>query len=181
VPGSANLVPPPAARFDSAQADVGMIDSRVTLPLLTAAQLELLHATHLAHRAVSDWKCGTGSAPVGDPVHAAHLAFEASAIDAQQSHFFRMKDFDGLNDGYSAADMCRWARLQDARHERWMRAVEARDWFAARVLADTPHHLAHLCANLRDPNLLVQFAVEGVAPGSWTIQNCPAVLAGLGG
>jgi hypothetical protein len=154
--------------YDSVAASQPILQLRVRQPTLTSEQTELLHATHAAHKAVSDWRCGVGPEPAAGIVQDAHLAFEASARTTTEAHFFRMKDFSGAVDpDWAPDDVCTIARLQDAAHLRWMDAVLAGNWDLARA-ADTDHQNAHLCMNIgTSPRLTVRFTCDS------SISDCP--------
>lgn len=149
---------------------LGIIDYDHRQPLPTAYQAELVHGTHEAHVAVSDWRCGVGPAPPAGSVQAAHLALEESARTEAERHFFGLKAFRGdVDPRWSTREVCQWARLQDRDHERWMQAVLAGDWAASRK-AENDHSADHLCMNLRDPRLLIRRTDCGAA----NVGKCPA-------
>jgi len=160
--------PTPPQPYDSLTSSQPILQLRVQQPSLTSEQTELLHATHAAHQAVSDWRCGVGPEPAAGIVQDAHLAFEASARTANEAHFFRMKDFSGAVDPDCRPDqVCTIARLQDAAHERWMDAILAGNWDLARA-SDTDHQNAHLCMNIgTSSRLTVRFTCDS------SIENCP--------
>lgn len=142
------------ATIDKRFKTLGTIDYDHRQPALTSEQLRLLHATHEAHRVSSEAKCG-GPAPTGS-VQAAHVALEASARTEAEHHFFVLKAFSGIMDPrWTPAEACKWARLQDADHMRWMAAVEAGNWAASRK-AENDHQASHFCANLRDERLKIR-------------------------
>jgi hypothetical protein len=175
----ANGVPcaPPLEAYNSYRAGVGVVQSKARMPTPDAA---LLHATHAAHLAVSDWRCMVGPPPTAGIVQAAHVALEASAETEDQHHFLRLKDFEGFVDGWMAAEACRWARLQDRFHERWMVAVGRGEWGAARR-ADDDHQLAHVCMGLRDDRLLVRFSCAPDDIRDCPVLTCRQALAALAG
>lgn len=170
----------PATKVPNATQALGTIDYDTKQPPLLGAQLHLLHMTHAQHRAVSDWRCGVGPQPAPGVVAQAHLALEASARNETELHFFGLKAFSGdVDPRWSPAEECKWARLQDADHERWMRAVEAGDWAASRK-AETSHQNAHFCMNLRDERLKIRRPDCGAANASQCpVLTCGQVLAGL--
>ena len=170
----------PSAKIPPHVQALGTIVYGVTQPPLTEHQRHLLHETHRVHQAVSDWRCGVGPEQPAGAVGAAHVAFEASARNEAELHRFGLKAFSGEEDGrYSRAELCKWARLQDAKHEAWMTAVEAGDWAASRK-AETSHQVAHLCMNLRDDRLLVRMPDCGAANASaCPIETCAQILGRL--
>jgi hypothetical protein len=166
----------PVEAFDSARAMIGIVQSKTPM---TPPDAALLHATHAAHHANSDFECGVGPAPTAS-VKAAHMALEATAATEEQHHFFRMKDFSGVADPrWTAPQVCQWARLQDAAHERWMDAVMQGDWAHARQ-ADDDHQLAHICMNLDNPALEVRFSCgPSLHVSDCPVLTCQQVLATL--
>lgn len=169
----------PTETYDPKRGGLGAIQTSQAVPVPKSRQMGLLHDTMAAHQAVSDFRCGVGPAPAPGSVTAAHVAFEATATTEKQHHFFRMKAFAGYTDpGWSPADVCRWARLQDRAHERWMQAVMGGDWEHSRE-AENDHQLAHVCMNLRDPRLLVRFSCAPGRISSCPVRTCDEVLAGL--
>ena len=168
VAGSEYPILPPEEPSDSVKASQPILQLRVRQPGLTSEQKQLLHATHAAHKAVSDWRCGVGPEPAAGIVQDAHLAFEASARNDTEAHFFRMKDFSGAVDpDWTPDQVCTIARLQDAAHERWMDAILAGNWDLARA-SDTDHQNAHLCMNIgTSSRLTVRFTCDS------SIENCP--------
>jgi len=134
------------------------VDTRRLVAVPSEAQMTLLHRAHEAHGAVSSWRCGSAPRPTDGIVPAAHLAYEESAANETQAHFFAMKPFSGYVDPHWTPDeVCGWARLQDTFHARWMAAQEIGDWAGARQ-ADTDHLFAHLCMNDASPRLRVLFS-----------------------
>ena len=170
VEGALFTLSPPLEPFDADRANVGIVQSKTPMaPPATG----VLHDTHTAHSKTSDFQCGTGPAPTAS-VRDAHIALEATATTEEQHHFLRLKDFSGTPDpNWSQQDVCRWARLQDEAHERWMTAVSQGDWAHARQ-ADDDHQLAHICMNLKDPNLKVRFSC-GPTPRTLHVEDCPAL------
>ena len=149
VKGAAFTIPPKLEDENKARANDGLMTKKAVLSPLSSTQMELLHATHMAHVAVSNWRCGA-SAPAAGIVTRAHQAFEATAKNETEHHFFRMKDFAGAVDaGWSAAEVCALGRFQDDAHERWMKAVEALDLIHARA-ADNDHQMGHICMGVKD-------------------------------
>jgi len=156
-PATFEFGPIPSAT-DAARARRAPVDTRRLAATPSEAQMALLHQTHGAHGAVSDWRCGLAPRPPDGVVPAAHLAYEQSAADETQAHFFAMKPFSGYVDPHWTPDeVCGWARLQDTFHARWMAAQEIGDWAGARQ-ADTDHLFAHLCMNDASPRLRVLFS-----------------------
>ena len=176
VPGSEPPIEPEEL-YDSLTASQPILRLRERQPALTPEQMELLHATHAAHKAVSDWRCGVGPEPEPGIVQQAHRQFEASARTPNEAHFFRMKDFSGAVDpDWTPGQVCVIARLQDAAHERWMDSVMAGDWDRTRA-ADTDHQNSHLCMNIgANPRLTVRFTcASGIE--HCPIQTCPEAVA----
>jgi len=130
---------------------------------------------------VSNFRCGVGKAPPAGIVAATHASLEATASDEREHHFLSMKAFSGVVDsGWSADEVCQWARLQDRFHHEWMEFVAAGDWGHSRQ-AETDHQLAHICMGLRDPGLLVRFSCEPDRISSCPVQTCEEALASLAG
>ena len=167
VEGALFTLSPPLEPFDANRANVGIVQSKT--PMIPPAT-GVLHDTHTAHSKTSDFVCGTGPAPTAS-VRDAHMALEATATTEDQHHFLRLKDFSGTRDpDWSPQDICKWARLQDAAHERWMDAVSHGDWAHARQ-ADDDHQLAHICMNLKHADLKVRFSCST----SLHVEDCPAL------
>jgi hypothetical protein len=167
VEGALFSLSPPVEPFDANRANVGIVQSKTPM---TPPATSVLHATHTAHQQTSNFQCGTGPAPTAS-VRDAHMALEATAITEDQHHFFRLKDFSGIPDpDWSPQQVCQWARLQDAAHERWMNAVSQGDWAHARQ-ADDDHQLAHICMNLKHPDLKVRFSCGP----SLHVEDCPVL------
>jgi hypothetical protein len=135
-----------------------IVDTRRLVVPPDPTQQMLLHQTHAAHAAVSDWRCGLGPQPPDGIVRTAHLAYEQSAESETQSHFFALKPFSGVEDPrWTRDELCGWARIQDVFHQRWMAAQEIGDWAGARQ-ADTDHLFAHVCMNDATPRLRFLFS-----------------------
>lgn len=169
VKGSDVQVYMPSEPFDVKRS---MVDAVVTKKQasLTTEQMTLLHKTHEAHKAVSDWRCGVGVLPEPGAVDREHQAFEASATNITQQHFFAMKRFSGTVDSQWSKDQeCKWARLQDKAHEDWMIAVMLGDWRQSRR-SENVHQMMHQCMNLRDANYKVLLPC-----GQDNIFNCPKI------
>jgi hypothetical protein len=82
VAGAAFGVPAPLETYSSYRAAVGGVQSKTAM---VPPDPTLLHATHAAHRAVSDFRCGVGPEPPAGSVQAAHLALEATATNGRRS------------------------------------------------------------------------------------------------
>jgi hypothetical protein len=171
---------PPGTAFDPARANAGVETSQHRMPPPNPV---LLHATHTAHVAVSDWRCGGPEPPPGI-VEAAHRRLEASARSESEHHFFRMKNFSGLvdpgwtHDHTPTSEECRWGRLQDRFHGRWIGCEEAGDWGCAEQAQDD-HQLAHVCMNIgTDDRLVVRFSC-GAYIGGCPVQTCREALSSL--
>ena len=143
---------------DGAREDDAPVDTRRLLPPRTTTQLERLHQTHMAHEAVSSWRCGQAPEPAPGLVRDAHFAYEQTAQTETERHFFALKPFSGHQDPrWTPEELCLWARIQDVFHRQWMDAQMAGDWAAARR-NDTDHLFAHLCMNDATPKLRVLFS-----------------------
>src|SRR6185369_14542310 len=111
--------------IDTQRANDGLLSRLVARPALTPTQVSLLHATHDAHAAATQERCGGPPATPG-AVQAAHAAFEASAVDENQHSLFRMPTFTTVVDpAYSSTEVCARSMAQDNRHMAWMQAVES--------------------------------------------------------
>jgi hypothetical protein len=84
--------------FDRPRENHAIVDTRRLVAVPGPAQQTLLHQTHAAHAAVSDWRCGLGPQPPNGIVPTAHLAYEQSADSETQAHFFALKPFSGYVD-----------------------------------------------------------------------------------
>lgn len=170
--GAAFQIPPPTEPFDTAKAVADQVSTKVKFPALTDSHKALLHQTHMLHKSVSDWRCGLGSLPSGS-VDKAHQDFESSAVSTTQQHFFQMKRFSGSVDPlWTQAEQCKWGRLQDKFHEAWMNAVEAGDWFLAR-LEDNRHQMMHECMNVKSDDFQVLMYCKDPVDKNFNIFNCP--------
>lgn len=132
----------PTETYDSTKQRSFVVQSKNKMPSLTTEQMEALHQTHEAHKAVSDYRCGVGPNP-GNVVDPAHQKLESLARNGLEQHFFMMKRFAGTVDGWSKSDECKIARAQDRAHERWMNSVMAGDWRASRA-AENDHQQSHI-------------------------------------
>jgi hypothetical protein len=95
------------------------------IPAITPAQITLLHDTHTAHAAVTQYRCNGGTPPPPGAVKAAHATFEASAVSEDQHSLFRMPFFtDVVDPAYTPTELCQRSLAQDNRHMAWMQAVE---------------------------------------------------------
>lgn len=151
--GASFAITSPLEPYNNYRADDGMIQAKTPMPALTAKQTALIMAAHAAHSAVSQFRCG-GPATTAN-VAAAHMALEATATNEDMHRFLRMKNFSGVVDPrWTAAEVCKLARLQDTAHARWMAAVQRGDWGHARE-ADNDHQLAHIMMGMKDPNLRI--------------------------
>lgn len=159
----------PETKIDKSAKSAGIINYTTKQPLPTGSQLVLLHETHYEHERVSDWRCGEGSQPAPGVVTSAHLRLEASARTEAEMHFFTLKAFSGdVDPQWTPTEVCKWARLQDYDHERWMLAVMAGNWANSRK-AENDHSADHLCMNLRDPRLKIRRTDCGAA----SVNDCP--------
>ena len=160
---------PPQEVYDNKRSQLGKVQAKTLMPELTEEQKRMLHATHMAHKQVSDWRCGIAPAPEAGIVKKRHLELEASAVNEEQHHFFRLKDFSGTPDpGWTQEEVCQWARLQDRAHENWMDAILAGKWGRARLF-DNDHQQAHLCMTLKNDELLTLFSCEQEE----SVRDCP--------
>lgn len=172
-------VTPPMEPFNAAVGESYPVQRKIPQPVLTQAQTDQLMATHMAHKAIADWKCNGGPKPTADPL-AEHLKFEAMATSPSQMHFFMMKKFSGFQDPKLPPDqMCKWQRLADFYHEAWMNAVLAGDWRVSRM-HENNHCLSHLCANLHDSRYKVQFSCGAKRVLDCPTMTCDEYLASLG-
>lgn len=136
--------------------NIGIIDYDHKQPPLTPEQIALLQHTHELHHQQTDYRCGVGTNPT-ESVDAAHQAFEASARNETEHHFFVMKRFSGdVDPRWSTAQVCAIARNTDTAHHKWMDALIAGSWAASRK-AENDHQQWHFVLNLQDPRLLLRF------------------------
>jgi hypothetical protein len=146
-------------KVDQDREDAFFIDSRKKMKPLTSYQDGLLADVHHRHHEVSEWRRDPTAHPQPAPgyVEAGHLAFEASADDEEQLHFFTMKPFRGTEDPkWTRAQLGTLATIQDTYHHRWMEKIRAGSWKSRGD--DTDHLLAHLVMNDSDPRLLFLFS-----------------------
>lgn len=135
--------------LDKARVSLGLLDTRQRMAFLTPQQAMLAKETHAAHHRVSAWRKDPANVPAPPPgiVQAAHDAFEASARDETELHFFQVKPFSGVEHrDWTRTELGYWASIQDAYHHQWMDGLLAGDWGAVRR-ADSAHLFAHLCMN----------------------------------
>lgn len=154
----APFVTSPHEPYDPRRAAEAPVDSRLRFAPLTASQLEALHATHTCHAAVTRWRCRqTDDVPKpACDVDALHQAFEATATTESDRNRFTMLRFSGFEyslragyvDGWTDAEVCRLAVIQDRHHARWMDVLDiGGDWDSSDAEA-TNHQNAHICMGL---------------------------------
>lgn len=165
----------PETSIDKRYKTLGTINYDVKQPDLTPEQLTLLHKTHQCHYEKTVELCG---GPVAScSAGAAHLAFEASARNEQEHHFFVMKRFFNDPDPLlTPSERCRIAKLEDFDHMRWMNAVATGSWANARK-AENDHQNSHHCMLLKDPRLKVRRTDCGLNVNKCPIETCEQVLA----
>ena len=121
-------LPPLPSSIDTSRSNDGLLTRLPTnppIPAITPAQVSLLHATHDAHAAVTQYRCNGGTPPPPGAVKAAHATFEASAVSENQHSVFRMPFFtDVVDPAYAPTELCQRSIAQDNRHMAWMQAVE---------------------------------------------------------
>lgn len=167
ITGALFTVPPPTEKRNGYRERLGMVQADTLMPALTAQQLQLLDASHAAHHAVTEFKCGTGPAPAAGIVLKSHIALEATARTEAEHHFLRLKDFSGAEDPlWTRAEVCKWARIQDKAHHAWKDQVLLGKWGRARLM-DNDHLNAHICMGLKTDKMLVRFSCDG------PISSCP--------
>lgn len=145
---------------------VGKADARVKCPaFLDATDLALLEATHHAHHQHTLFLCGLGPDTTVSVLNA-HKAYEARACkpgmtSAQcetERHCRHMKTFFGDWDsvangnpkGWTPAQVCHIAKLQDREHEFWMTAQKPGNWGCSRR-REFSHQATHIWAGLANP------------------------------
>src|SRR5262245_37550071 len=171
--------PTPTEEYDTARGGVGVVASAGRQSPLDSHQMGLLNDTMAKHSMVSNFRWGTGAKPRPDIVAKTHLALEATASDEKEHHFLSMKAFSGAVDpGWSADQVCQWARLQDRYHMQWMESVAVGDWGHSRE-AENDHQLSHICMGLRDARLLVRFSCEPDQISECPAQTCEQALTAL--
>lgn len=173
--GALFTVPPPTEKRNSYREQLGRVQADTLMPQLTDAQKVLLAASHAAHHAVTLFKCGEGPAPVAGIVQTSHMALENSARNEPEHHFLRMKDFSGAEDPLWTKDqVCRWAKIQDIAHHRWMDEVLKGKWGRSRLF-ENDHQNAHICMGLKHERLLVRFSCAGKI-GTCPKETCESYL-----
>lgn len=141
---------PVPKKVDGKREDAFRIDTRVRMPALTQMQTALLLATHKAHHDVSAWRKDPEHVPPppADIVAKSHFAFELSARDELELHFFQVKPFSGFEGHeWTRPELAGWAALQDHFHHTWMDGIIAGDWGKVRR-ADTEHLWTHVQMNM---------------------------------
>lgn len=136
-------------KVDQVREDAFPLDTRKKQQPLNTQQQSLLRMTHEAHHAVSAWRKDPVNVPPPPPgiVQRCHDAFEASALDELQLHFFQIKPFSGVeHPGWTREELGLWAAIQDKYHHAWMDGMLTGDWAKVRE-ADSAHLFAHLCMN----------------------------------
>ena len=180
VRGASFPVPQLPDQYDVSIGNLGKITTKAKLPALTPEQMALLHATHLNHAAVSDWRCGVGPQPGAGLVAQTHqilesLAWQSGGNAAQKEamrHFLRIADFSGdVDPAWSQEDVCRLARLQDRDHMGWHDAVMAGKWGEA-WWNSARHQADHICMNLKDPRITMLYPCG--TPSTY-IFSCPKI------
>ena len=172
VDGAAWQLATPPGPADPAIGNAGKADTHRALAPLTPTQAALLAAVVQAHAT------HTG-------VQAAMLAFEASAADLTQLHLFRLADFTGFADGYSAADLAVLEQAQDRLMTAWAAGFTAKagapDWRVV-MMKSIDHSNVHKAQNLRGLGFtfgLSMFDADGsmCAPGTWTVETAAGWIA----
>lgn len=166
----------------------------------TAAEVDAIHKTHVAHLAVSNWRCDktkplppnvtlvTDGVSVSYPaVEGAHRVYERMVTRAafpdpveraRERNFRVMKSFPGFADtvrngnpkGLTEAEECLGGRAEDNRHECWMQSQLAPDWGMSRSQCEGPHQSFHLALASAE----IFRTVEMILPcGVLPIGKCP--------
>ncbi len=180
VRGTLNAAPAvPVEPYDGARALTNLIQSNVPRPPLLPSQVALLHAAD---------DCHGGRGPAGCSTDALLQAFEASARNATEQHFFQMSRFSGKiyaqpehADGWTPDEAMAWHRAQDAPFHAWAAEVEglhgdlddhrpAGRWGFARM-HDDDHSDIHVCGNLwPDAGVMVRLSCYPT-----DIHECPVL------
>jgi PKD repeat protein len=174
---------PVKGAIDGPTSKAGVADRKAKIvPPTDSKVLDLLHRTHVAHKAVSDVRCGLPGDVTAPSVKAAHQAYESSPYCQQNAtyrHFCRMKIFSGYADtvengnpnGWTREEECKWARKQDEAHMQWMQGEEQGNWVIA-WRADSWHRWLHGFMN-RKP------APDVIIPVRWACTFDPNVEMGV--
>lgn len=159
----------PPSKIDGVREDLAPVDTRKKQETLTIEQEALLFQVHSFHHLVDAWRNGLGPKPEDGIVEKGHLAFESSAKNDVQLHFFQMKPFEGYADpSWSQKEIGQWANIQGTFHHRWMEGILDGDWKKVRE-ADTDHANAHFCMNDADDRVKVLFSCGN----GQKISQCP--------